>query len=76
MRARMVRTDAVPSAGPGRDVCTAFYGHPGIFLYPGHEAVRRTRNSGLRGAPGISALDADVCRVTDADVLRKADRAT
>ncbi len=42
----------------GRDVCTAFYGHPGIFVYPGHEAVRRARREGFeaRLLPGISAL--------------------
>ena len=32
------RGDASPS-GPGADVCAAFYGHPGVFVYPGHEAI-------------------------------------
>ena len=47
----------------GRDVCTAFYGHPGIFVYPGHEAVRRARREGFeaRLLPGISALDCLWC---------------
>ena len=47
----------------GRVVCAAFYGHPGIFVYPGHEAVRRARSEGFeaRLLPGISALDCLWC---------------
>lgn len=43
----------------GRRVCAAFYGHPGVFVHPGHEAVKRARSEGLRARmlPGISALD-------------------
>jgi uncharacterized protein YabN with tetrapyrrole methylase and pyrophosphatase domain len=43
----------------GLDVCAAFYGHPGVFVYPSHEAVRRVRAEGLpaRMLPGISAED-------------------
>ena len=43
----------------GRAVCLAFYGHPGVFCTPGHEAVRRARGEGLRARmlPGISAHD-------------------
>ncbi len=46
-----------------RTVCAAFYGHPGIFVYPGHEAVRRARREGFeaRLLPGISALDCLWC---------------
>jgi uncharacterized protein YabN with tetrapyrrole methylase and pyrophosphatase domain len=43
----------------GRDVCAAFYGHPGVFVYAGHKAVKRARGEGF-GAwmlPGISSLD-------------------
>ena len=25
----------------GLNVCVAFYGHPGVFVYPGHEAISR-----------------------------------
>ena len=48
----------------GSDVCVAFYGHPGVFVQPGHEAVRLARAEGLRARmlPGISALD---CLVAD-----------
>lgn len=47
------------SARAGREVCAAFYGHPGFFVYPGHEAVRRAREEGLqaRMEPGISSVD-------------------
>lgn len=43
----------------GDEVCAAFYGHPGVFVYPGHEAVRRAREEGYRAAmlPGVSAED-------------------
>lgn len=41
------------------DVCVAFYGHPGVFVTPGHEAVRRAREEGFKArmVPGISAED-------------------
>jgi hypothetical protein len=43
----------------GLDVCAAFYGHPGVFAYPTHEAIRRARLEGYsaRMLPGISAED-------------------
>jgi len=43
----------------GQRVCAAFYGHPGIFVYPSHEAIRRAREEGFRARmlPGISAED-------------------
>src|SRR5262245_31948317 len=43
----------------GLKVCVALYGHPGVFAYPGHEAVRRARSEGYaaRMVPGISAED-------------------
>jgi uncharacterized protein YabN with tetrapyrrole methylase and pyrophosphatase domain len=48
----------------GKDVCVAFYGHPGVFVYPGHEAVGRARAEGFsaRMLPAISTLD---CLVAD-----------
>jgi len=48
----------------GRDVCAVFYGHPGVFVRPGHEAVRRARAEGFaaRMLPAVSALD---CLVAD-----------
>jgi len=40
-------------------VCVVFYGHPGVFVYPSHEAIRRARDAGFRARmlPGISAED-------------------
>lgn len=43
----------------GQSVCVALYGHPGVFVYPSHEAIRRARAEGYpaRMLPGISAED-------------------
>ena len=48
----------------GEHVCAAFYGHPGVFVWPAHEAVRRARGEGYEATlyPGISAED---CLVAD-----------
>jgi precorrin-3B methylase len=43
----------------GRNVCGAFYGHPGIFAWPTHKAIQMARQEGFRAhmEPGISAED-------------------
>lgn len=43
----------------GRNVCAAFYGHPGVFAFPSHEAIRRARAEGFsaRMLPAVSAED-------------------
>ncbi len=43
----------------GSRVCAAFYGHPGVFVYPSHEAIRLARKAGYeaRMLPGISTED-------------------
>jgi uncharacterized protein YabN with tetrapyrrole methylase and pyrophosphatase domain len=43
----------------GAYVCAAFYGHPGVFVNPGHQAIRRARREGFRARmlPGISTED-------------------
>ena len=43
----------------GRRVCAAFYGHPGVGVYPSREAIRIARVEGFeaRMQPGISAKD-------------------
>lgn len=43
----------------GKNVCGAFYGHPGVFAWPPHEAIRIARGEGYRAhmEPGISAED-------------------
>jgi hypothetical protein len=43
----------------GRDVCAAFYGHPGIYVYPARVALERASAEGFtaRMFPGVSSLD-------------------
>ncbi|MFF4602330.1 SAM-dependent methyltransferase [Streptomyces sp. NPDC001339] len=43
----------------GQFVCVALYGHPGVFAYMGHEAIRRARLEGIaaRMVPACSAED-------------------
>ncbi|MEM9291921.1 MAG: SAM-dependent methyltransferase [Acidobacteriota bacterium] len=43
----------------GEQVAVAFYGHPGVFVRPGHELVRRAVAEGHRAVmlPGVSAED-------------------
>lgn len=43
----------------GARVCAAFYGHPGVFVRPSHEAVARARAEGFdaRMLPAVSAED-------------------
>jgi len=43
----------------GRRVCAAFYGHPGVSVFPSHEAIRKAREGGFdaRMLPGISVED-------------------
>jgi len=49
------------------NVCAGFYGHPGVFCAPAHEAVRRARREGFTATmlPGISALD---CLIADLEI--------
>jgi uncharacterized protein YabN with tetrapyrrole methylase and pyrophosphatase domain len=44
----------------GSRVCAAFYGHPGVFVRPSHDAVARARAEGhdARLLPAVSAEDA------------------
>jgi len=48
----------------GRRVAAAFYGHPGVFVDPGHEAVRRARAEGFR-ARMLAAVSAEDCLFAD-----------
>lgn len=43
----------------GQTVCAVFYGHPGVFVYPSHEAIKQARAEGYSAImlPGISAED-------------------
>jgi uncharacterized protein YabN with tetrapyrrole methylase and pyrophosphatase domain len=55
---RMVERILAP-VRQGWSVCAAFYGHPGVFVYPSHEAIRLARAEGYPAEmhPGISAED-------------------
>jgi hypothetical protein len=48
----------------GLAVCAAFYGHPGVFVDPSHEAIMRAREEGFpaRMLPGVSSED---CLIAD-----------
>ena len=54
----------VASVMAGNKVCVAFYGHPGVFGTPSHEAIRRVQGMGLEAKmlPGVSAED---CLIAD-----------
>lgn len=43
----------------GLSVCAVFYGHPGVFAFPSHEAIRRARAEGFEATmlPAVSAED-------------------
>src|SRR5262245_56518925 len=43
----------------GLDVCAVFYGHPGVFVDPSHEAIRQAHADGHAAAmlPAVSAED-------------------
>jgi hypothetical protein len=47
------------SVRSGKRTCLLFYGHPGVFCWPGHEAIRQARQEGYtaRMLPGISTED-------------------
>lgn len=48
----------------GGTVCAVFYGHPGVFVYVAHAAMRQARAAGyeVQMLPGVSAED---CLVAD-----------
>jgi uncharacterized protein YabN with tetrapyrrole methylase and pyrophosphatase domain len=43
----------------GKNVCGAFYGHPGVFAWPPHKAIEIARSEGYAAhmEPGVSAED-------------------
>jgi hypothetical protein len=49
----------VDKARAGLNVCAVFYGHPGIFVLPTHEAISTLREEGIPAQmlAGVSALD-------------------
>lgn len=60
---RMAEAILEPVRG-GKRVCAAFYGHPGVFVLPAHDAITRARAEGFDATmqPGVSAEN---CLVAD-----------
>ena len=60
---RMIQEILAP-VWKGQYVCAAFYGHPGVFVWPAHECIRRAQTAGYPASmlPGISAED---CLIAD-----------
>ncbi|HSC91275.1 MAG TPA: SAM-dependent methyltransferase [Gaiellaceae bacterium] len=48
----------------GSRVCAAFYGHPGVFVSPSHEAIRIARDEGY-AARMLAAVSAEDCLFAD-----------
>ena len=59
--------EIVAAVRQGRNVCAAFYGHPGVFASPSHEAVRRARAEGFT-ATMLPAISAEDCLFADLGV--------
>jgi hypothetical protein len=51
----------------GVEVCAVFYGHPGVFGFPPHEAIRRARSEGF-SAEMLPAVSAEDCLFADLGV--------
>lgn len=64
--AKMVERMLAPLQA-GRQVCAAFYGHPGVFATPGHEAIRRAREAGFQ-ARMLPAISAEDCLFADLEI--------
>ncbi len=49
----------VKAVQEGKRVCGAFYGHPGVFVYAAHRAIKQLQQQGFTASmvPGISAED-------------------
>jgi hypothetical protein len=56
---REMVADILAQVRAGKKVCAAFYGHPGVFAWAPHEAIRIARKEGFFAhmEPGISAED-------------------
>jgi uncharacterized protein YabN with tetrapyrrole methylase and pyrophosphatase domain len=48
----------------GLRVCAVFYGHPGVFVFPSHEAIRQARSEGY-AAEMLPAVSAEDCLFAD-----------
>ena len=61
---RQMTDRIVAAVRDGKDVCAAFYGHPGVFVTPSHRAVAQLKAEGYDAymEPGVSAED---CLIAD-----------
>jgi hypothetical protein len=48
----------------GKCTCAVFYGHPGVFCWPGHEAIRQALREGYK-AKMLPAISAEDCLFAD-----------
>jgi len=55
------------SVRAGHRTAAVFYGHPGVFAFPSHEAIRRARSEGFR-ARMLPAVSAEDCLFADLGV--------
>jgi len=51
----------------GNCVCAAFYGHPGVFVYPSHVVIRRALSEGYE-AEMLPAISSEDCLFADLNV--------
>jgi uncharacterized protein YabN with tetrapyrrole methylase and pyrophosphatase domain len=51
----------------GLNTCVALYGHPGVFAWPAHEAIRRARAEGYQ-AKMLPAVSAEDCLFADVGI--------
>ena len=51
----------------GKYVCALFYGHPGVFVTPSHNAIELARREGFQ-AEMLPAISADACLFADLGV--------
>ena len=59
--------ELVSGVRAGRRVCAVFYGHPGVFVQPSHEAIQRVRAEGFE-ASMLPAISAEDCLIADLGV--------
>jgi hypothetical protein len=54
-----IAEDILAAVRRGGKICVAFYGHPGVFAQPAHDAIRLAREEGYnaRMLPAVSAED-------------------
>ena len=56
----------------GLKVCAVFYGHPGVFVTPTHQAIKQARAEGY-SATMLAAVSADACLFADLGLDPSAD---